>query len=635
MRRLSLFNRILYLNPEPISFKNIILGRSKFRKIYRRFNRNLFILPQGITVLGRYSKIVDKIANVIWKLFLQLFAALKLSKRRILWLYPPESYKWLGLFCEQMSVYDCVDDYSKFPAYRNSFAKKRIKVLERLLSKRVDVIITTSEKMFNEKRRFNQNTYLIGNVADFEHFHSSNNLNYKEPAEIRTLPHPRFLFFGALSSFKLNFKLLTKLASEIPGGSVILIGPTRTGELFTDLTELKAFPNIHVLGGKDYNKLPAFIKYSDVLILPYRYNEYIESCFPIKFFEYLSTGKPVITTAIPELKVFRETVPEADTEDDFINLSKEIINNPPSPEKIENMINLAKENTWVSRITRITEEVNRLGGKIKYPTMTILKKRRRVSIGIDARLMNYTRMGIGEYVENLIIGLAELDLFNNYYLYFDSEPKSLNLPPNFKVRILPRRNAIRWLNISLSKACECDGISVLHSPVNFEMPLTGKFKKLVTIHDLVPIAHPRFATKRFAFFARNLYPFVIREADLIITDSINSMEDILKFYSASKRKVKVIYPGIKPAFSKQVSESEKQEVLEKYSITRGYILNTGGFEPRKNILNLIKGYEMFLNSNPEQFLVIPGKKSHTYSACEAYVKERGLDSKVIFPDFVC
>ncbi len=634
MQRLSLFNRILYLNPEAISVKRFIFGNYSINKIYQRYNKNLFIFPQSIRIFGDKLRLVDQIINVFWKLFLLLFVTIHFSSRRILWIYPPESHRWLGFFREKFSIYDCVDDYSKFPVYLHTFGKHRIKNIEKILSKKADIIFTTSEKMFEEKKRYNPNTFLVGNVADFDHFNTSLKLNYSEPKEFKGLPHPRLLFFGALSSFKLDFKLLIKLAETFPKSSIILIGPAHTGELDTDLSQLERFSNIHILGERSYNLLPSYIKHSDLLILPYRFSEYIESCFPIKFFEYLASGKPVLTTAIPELKVYKDVVPEGDTPEEFLSKCSELIESPPSGEEIGKMVELAREHTWETRINRIAEAVKKEGYEIKYPSLKVIKGRKKVRIGIDARLMNYSRMGIGEYVDNLVKGLGNLDRNNQYYLYFDSDPESLELPSNFIIRVLPRENAFLWLNIRLLKACKEDSISMLHSPVNFEMPLSGRFKKIVTIHDLVPVVYPEFATKRFSFFARNLYPSVVKQADVIITDSINSMSDIIRNYPISSRKVNVVYLGIKEAFRRSCSENEIAAVKEKFSINRRYILNTGGFEPRKNVLNLIKGFERFSKENPEILLVIPGKKSHTYQMCESLSKELDLEESIRFPGLV-
>ncbi len=634
MNILSRFNRVLYLNPEYLSFRKFITGGYSFRDIFSRPNRNIFILPSGLSATGFRIRLIDQILNLYWRFFLKIFVLIFLPGKNVLWIYQPEGGVWLNHFNESLSVYDCVDDYSQFPVYREKFGEYRIKRIENHLISRVDIVFATSHKIFKDKQKHNSNTHLITNVAEFDHFNSIKKLNYSEPGDLSNIPHPRLLFIGAISSFKLDFDLLENLAKELPEFSIILLGPKNTGELKTDIKGLESHKNIYFLGKKRYSRLPEYIQHSDILILPYRLNEYIKSCFPIKFFEYLATGKPVITTRISELEKFGSIVQIADSPSDFIRSCRELITSDSSTQT-EARIQLASKNTWGDRIDKLVTLINKKDNiEIKYPTTDIMKEKKKVRIGIDARLMFYSRMGIGEYVENLIRILPELDKFNEYFIYLDNTPPNLDLPDNFHLRIIPMGTRQIWLQHKLPKQCMKDRISILHSPVNFEMPLCGDFKKIVTIHDLVPIIYPEYASKKFSFLARILYPRVVNAADLILTDSVNSKCDIERIYSKSRRKVEAVYLGVRDEFTSPASSTSTDSLKTRFGIEKKFILNTGGFEPRKNVLNLIKAFNKFQVSEPDYILVIVGKFSHTYKQAKLLVNELGLSDKVVFTDFV-
>ena len=106
---------------------------------------------------------------------------------------------------------------------------------------------------------------------------------------------------------------------------------------------------MHVLGTRDYSELPAYLKGCDVAVIPYRLNEYTESVFPIKFFEYMATGKPVVISRLPALEGFLDSVRVADDEQSFVAQCDDAIESAGAG--AEARVALAEANSWSKRVS--------------------------------------------------------------------------------------------------------------------------------------------------------------------------------------------------------------------------------------------------------------------------------------------
>lgn len=105
---------------------------------------------------------------------------------------------------------------------------------------------------------------------------------------MKAIPHPRLLFVGALSEYKVDFDLVEEVARRMPNIHWVIIGAQGEGQPRSK--KLSELPNLHVLGPKSYSELPAFMRYADAAVLPATRNAYSASMFPMKFFEYLAAG---------------------------------------------------------------------------------------------------------------------------------------------------------------------------------------------------------------------------------------------------------------------------------------------------------------------------------------------------------
>ena len=251
---------------------------------------NIFVLnPLALPLYGRASQAINRVllrAQV-------LKAARKLGfDRPITWAFLPGAAVVAGSLGESALIYYCVDEFSAF----SGVSPKAIANLEADLFARSDLVIVTAERLYQSKAVANPRTHLVRHGVDFDHFRKSLDLTTEVPAEIAGLPRPILGYFGLISADWVDLDLLTHLARRFPTASLVMIGKSTM-----DLSDLEAFPNVHLLGRKPYATLPAYCRGFDVALIPFPISELTLNANPLKAREYLAAGLPVVSTSIPEV----------------------------------------------------------------------------------------------------------------------------------------------------------------------------------------------------------------------------------------------------------------------------------------------------------------------------------------------
>ncbi|HJY88181.1 MAG TPA: glycosyltransferase, partial [Candidatus Acidoferrales bacterium] len=289
--RLARKNRVLWVNS--LGNRNPTVSAHDFRRILkrlwqsgrgtRRVAENIFVYsPLAIPFHGsRVARWLNR-----WLLRSSLLRTCrKLGFRDpITWTFLPTSADIAGSLGEQLVVYHCVDEFSEFSG-ANSAA---ILEMERRLMERADVVIVSSQRLYETKRRSNPHTFLVRHGVDVAHFRKACVGAAGEPADCAGLRHPVIGFFGLIADW-VDLETIRHLAGVRPQWSFLLIGKVQT-----DTSALRRLPNIHLLGRRDYQSLPAYCKVFDVAILPFVRNELTLAANPLKLREYLAAGLPVV-----------------------------------------------------------------------------------------------------------------------------------------------------------------------------------------------------------------------------------------------------------------------------------------------------------------------------------------------------
>lgn len=349
------------------------------RRLAARGHRVLYVDP-GLSMPGlrraahdprRLSRWITQPLPTLWRLEpllpLRQIPALKplawsltaalvrrwLARRRwddvVLWIYLPEAVRIIDSVPHRLLVYHCVDDWRTFP----QFAARRAEVaaLEDELTRQADVVVTTAPALHDARRALNANTVLQPNVGDYAHFARAADGDLPLPADLAALPRPRLGFWGALDDYKFDPEPVLALADAFPEASIVLIGPGGVAVREQQRALTLNRPNIHCLGHRPYAQLPAYAAGLDVCLIPYRQTDHTRNVFPIKFFEMLATGKPVVATALPSLVPFGSTVPLAATAGEFIAAVRSALADPESGRTAR--LALAAQHTWERRVDEL------------------------------------------------------------------------------------------------------------------------------------------------------------------------------------------------------------------------------------------------------------------------------------------
>lgn len=307
----ELGHRVLYvesvgLRPPRFEGQDLIrLGRRLWRGLQpprlvrpRLWVWSPLLIPAPRTSLQRrLNRIVFSIMLRLWRRWLGI-------KADLLWTYNPLCGQLLDLSRTgyRQLVYHCVDDLAAQPCMPASLIESE----EARLCRACDQVFVTSRELLRSRGLHNARTSYYHNVADLDHFAQARNSQLPLPLDLRNLPAPRLGFVGAISGYKLDLDLLKSLALHRPDCQLVLIGRVGEGDPDTDLCGLQALPNVHLLGPKPYCDLPAYLRGFDLALLPCPINAYTRSMFPMKFFEYLAAGLPVVATALPALEEYRD-----------------------------------------------------------------------------------------------------------------------------------------------------------------------------------------------------------------------------------------------------------------------------------------------------------------------------------------
>ncbi|GAB3539957.1 glycosyltransferase family 1 protein [Pontibacter brevis] len=214
----------------------------------------------------------------------------QMLERYALWYYTPMALSFSDHLSPALTIYDCMDELSAF-----KFSPPRIKELEQELFKRADLVFTGGQSLYESKKKQHMQTHLFPSSIDRVHFARAKQQT-DQPADQAAIPEPRIGFFGVIDE-RMDLDLLAAVADARPDWQLVMVGPV----VKIDPADLPQRQNIHYLGGKAYQDLPAYISGWQVALMPFAMNESTEFISPTKTPEYLAAGKPVVSTPVRDV----------------------------------------------------------------------------------------------------------------------------------------------------------------------------------------------------------------------------------------------------------------------------------------------------------------------------------------------
>lgn len=295
------------------------------------------------------SRVIRQLNRWSLELWLKLLLRTMKMKKEWLWTYNPLTTELLKYSSFEQCIYHCVDEVSAQPGMPSDV----LQWAEERLVGAANIVFTTSRTLTQSRKRWNSRTYYLPNVADYEHFAAAMSEATTVPEDLAHIKGPRLGFIGAISGYKIDFQLVRILAEVRPPWSIVLIGSVGEGEPWTDVRELRSLENVWFLGPRPYKSLPSYLKGFDVALLPNRTNEYTKSMFPMKLFEYLAAGRPIVSVDLPAIREYRDVVLISSSASEFVEKVSTALegNVPPLGRRLA----VARQHTYVDRTRRMVE----------------------------------------------------------------------------------------------------------------------------------------------------------------------------------------------------------------------------------------------------------------------------------------
>lgn len=256
-------------------------------------------------------------------------------------------------------------------------------------------------------------------------------------------------------------------------------------------------------------------------------------------------------------------------------------------------------------------------------------------IGFDAKRAFNNFTGLGNYSRFVIDALREYCPENDYFLFTPSarqHPETGHLLERFSViqaPILYKRTGLKslWRSFGMSNDITRAGIDIYHGLSN-ELPFGGgRYKRVVTIHDLIFIRYPELYNSIDRRIYWRKFKTACRKADRIVAISQQTKADIVEFFQEPDDKIDVVYQGVHPNFLRSWSTQELDAVRKKYNLPDQFILNVGTVEKRKNALLILKALKVGKLDVP---VVIVGRHTAYVSELREYIEKNKLEKQVVF-----
>ncbi|HAF59756.1 MAG TPA: glycosyltransferase family 1 protein [Clostridiales bacterium UBA9856] len=262
-----------------------------------------------------------------------------------LWCYTPTSCDLIHLIPNRGVIYDCVDRHS---AYKGMIDPVVVDAMEKDLATAADQVFCTAAGLYDTLRQYNENTELIPNGVDYELFSRAAESPGKAAAEENK---PVFGFVGMLQEC-IDYQCMEAVAQAFPEGELVLVGRSLPG---VDLSSLRAYPNVRFMGLVPQAELPEIIAGFDVCLNLFKEGRLSKDVSPLKFYEYLATGKPIVSTREPlQVMDYADVVYIAENREDFVVKCREALQER-DPSKVKKRMEYGKACSWDKRVQQMEQ----------------------------------------------------------------------------------------------------------------------------------------------------------------------------------------------------------------------------------------------------------------------------------------
>lgn len=259
---------------------------------------------------------------------------------------------YAGVFDNPRIIYDYVDEIETFYGDHQKMSIDHAQLIQKS-----SLILTTAERLFKDVASVRPDALLCPNGVDYQHVSSARMEKSSPPADLQpilALGKPIIGYYGALARW-FDYDLMEKLALTRLDFSFVLIGPDYDGTL--PLSKILEIDNVYWLGVKPYPQLPDYLHYFDVATIPFQINTITHAVSPLKLFEYMAGGKPVVITPMEESMRYSGILVAA-TVDEFSRKLDEALLLSKDAQYLTSIDQVARQNTWNARARQILDTLS-------------------------------------------------------------------------------------------------------------------------------------------------------------------------------------------------------------------------------------------------------------------------------------
>ncbi len=302
----------------------------------KKVSEKLFVYSTCDPVLSpnRMNKKIRKLADMLH------------FRNRVTWSFTPLYADYFGELEEELTVFDTVDNWATHPVYKGF--RSRILKNYRYIAANVDRIFTVTQHLKDDLFSNVHGAHYIPNGVDVEHFGSAQ----PEPTDMAAYRHPRIGYIGVMQS-RVDFRLIRDVSARLPNTEWIFVGPVWPD---ADVRQVQGQSNIHFLGSKPYQQLPAYIQHIDVGIIPHVTDEFVKSMNPLKMYEYLACGKPVVSTPVSGVEMFSGDISVARSADEFAQKIQDTLRTT-TPQDAARRKSAVAPHSWERRVSQMLQAI--------------------------------------------------------------------------------------------------------------------------------------------------------------------------------------------------------------------------------------------------------------------------------------
>ena len=272
-------------------------------------NLTIFRLPVAFPFTGKF-RVSKAISNWHASISLRNLMKSKEFETPILWSINPYIWDFLFTIENKLFIHEVIDELSEYPRPYPNIIEIEKKVLQR-----ADLVFVTASGLLKTKGPYNPHTYLVPNGVDFDFFSRFASQDISPPEDLKSLPHPILGFVGGVHSW-LNFDLIREVAVRRPQWTFVFVGPVGDD---AEVSKVNDIDNVHFLGRKPKEEVPLYVGAFDVCINPFKLERLAEYVNPLKVYEYLAMGRPVVSTSMPELLRLSDVLYLADETEGWVS----------------------------------------------------------------------------------------------------------------------------------------------------------------------------------------------------------------------------------------------------------------------------------------------------------------------------